>query len=79
MIAFEHVTKRYGERLALDDVSWRMDEGESVVVLFDVDGYDYAEIAQIMGVSVGTVKSRIHRGRLVLRTRLAPLRELFRG
>ncbi len=33
MIAFEHVTKRYGERLALEDVSWRMDEGECVVVL----------------------------------------------
>lgn len=33
MITFEHVTKRYGERLALDDVSWRMDEGECVVVL----------------------------------------------
>ncbi len=49
------------------------------IVLFDVNGYDYAEIAQIMGVSVGTVKSRIHRGRLALRVRLAPLRELFRG
>jgi len=33
MITFEHVTKRYGGRLALDDVSWRMDEGECVVVL----------------------------------------------
>lgn len=33
MIAFEHVTKRYGERLALDDVSWRMDEGECACVL----------------------------------------------
>jgi len=33
MIAFEHVTKRYGERLALDDVSWRMDEGECAVLL----------------------------------------------
>ncbi len=33
MITFEHVTKRYGERLALDDVSWRMDEGDCVVVL----------------------------------------------
>ena len=32
MIAFEHVTKRYGERLALDDVTWRMDEGECAVV-----------------------------------------------
>ncbi len=33
MISFEHVTKRYGERLALDDVTWRMDEGECVVIL----------------------------------------------
>jgi cell division transport system ATP-binding protein len=33
MITFEQVTKRYGERLALDDVSWRMDEGEMVVVV----------------------------------------------
>ena len=33
MIAFDKVTKRYGERLALDDVSWRMEEGECVVVL----------------------------------------------
>ncbi|MCC6650356.1 MAG: ATP-binding cassette domain-containing protein [Candidatus Eisenbacteria bacterium] len=33
MIQFEHVSKRYGERLALDDVSWRMNEGEAVCVL----------------------------------------------
>lgn len=33
MIQFEHVSKRYGERLALDDVSWRMNEGERVCVL----------------------------------------------
>ena len=49
------------------------------IVLYDVDGYDYGDIARIMGVSVGTVKSRIHRGRLVLRNALAPARELFRG
>ena len=33
MITFEQVTKRYGGRLALDAVSWRMDEGECVVFL----------------------------------------------
>jgi len=33
MIQFDHVTKRYGERLALDDVSWSMDEGECISVL----------------------------------------------
>ena len=31
MITFEHVSKRYGERLALDSVSWHMDEGECLV------------------------------------------------
>src|SRR6185436_20577589 len=33
MITFEQVTKRYGERLALDSVSWHMDEAECVVFL----------------------------------------------
>ena len=33
MISFDRVTKRYGERLALQDVTWRMDEGECVVIL----------------------------------------------
>jgi RNA polymerase sigma-70 factor (ECF subfamily) len=54
-------------------------EQRNCIVLYDVEGYDYGEIARIMGVSVGTVKSRIHRGRLALRTALAPTRELFRG
>jgi RNA polymerase sigma-70 factor (ECF subfamily) len=54
-------------------------EQRNCIVLFDVNGYDYSEIAAIMGVEVGTVKSRIHRGRLTLRTALAPMRELFRG
>src|SRR4029078_7777673 len=36
------------------------------IVLFSVEGYDYAEIATMTGVSLGTVKSRIHRGRLAL-------------
>jgi RNA polymerase sigma-70 factor (ECF subfamily) len=49
------------------------------IVLFDVEGYDYAEIAEITGVSLGTVKSRIHRGRLALRDRLEGSIGLFRG
>ena len=49
------------------------------IVLFDVEGYDYAEIAELTGVSLGTVKSRIHRGRLALRDLLEPSITLFRG
>jgi RNA polymerase sigma-70 factor (ECF subfamily) len=50
----------------------------NAIVLFDVEGYDYAEIAEMTGVSLGTVKSRIHRGRLALRGLLADRMELFR-
>jgi RNA polymerase sigma-70 factor (ECF subfamily) len=47
------------------------------IVLYDVEGYDYAEIAGLTGVSLGTVKSRIHRGRLALRAILADRLEHF--
>jgi cell division transport system ATP-binding protein len=33
MITFEQVSRRFGDRPALDNVSWRMDEGECVVIL----------------------------------------------
>jgi RNA polymerase sigma-70 factor (ECF subfamily) len=55
------------------------DDQRAAIVLFDVEGYDYAEIAEMTGVSLGTVKSRIHRGRLAMRDRLADRMELFRG
>ena len=55
------------------------DDQRAAIVLFDVEGFDYAEIAEMTGVSLGTVKSRIHRGRLSLRDRLADRMELFRG
>ena len=51
----------------------------AAIVLYDVEGYDYAEIAEMTGVSLGTVKSRIHRGRLALRALLDGRMELFRG
>jgi RNA polymerase sigma-70 factor (ECF subfamily) len=55
------------------------DDQRAAIVLFDVEGYDYAEIATMTGVSLGTVKSRIHRGRLALRSLLEDRMELFRG
>jgi RNA polymerase sigma-70 factor (ECF subfamily) len=48
------------------------------ILLFDVEGFDYQEIADITAVSLGTVKSRIHRGRLALRDLLADQMELLR-
>jgi RNA polymerase sigma-70 factor (ECF subfamily) len=43
------------------------------VVLRDVEGLEYKEIAEIVGVPMGTVESRIFRGRRKLRTLLHPL------
>ncbi len=40
------------------------------VLLCDVEGHSYEEIAQIMKSSIGTVRSRIHRGRSLLRRQM---------
>lgn len=50
----------------------------SAILLYDVEGFDYQEIADMTGVSLGTVKSRIHRGRLALRELLGADMELLR-
>jgi RNA polymerase sigma-70 factor (ECF subfamily) len=43
----------------------------AAVVLRDVEGLDYQEIADVLEVPVGTVKSRIFRGRLAMREHLS--------
>jgi RNA polymerase sigma-70 factor, ECF subfamily len=62
---------------ALQDLS---PDQRTAVILFDIHGYSYDEIANTTGASLGTVKSRIGRGRLRLRELLRAneqARELF--
>ncbi|MDF2967310.1 MAG: sigE [Nocardioidaceae bacterium] len=47
------------------------EEFRAAVVLCDVEGLSYEEIAEVLDVKLGTVRSRIHRGRRMLRSALA--------
>ncbi len=42
----------------------------AAVVLSDIEGLSYEEVAQTLGIKMGTVRSRIHRGRALLRQSL---------
>lgn len=46
-------------------------EFREVVMLADVEGFSYKEIAEIMGTPIGTVMSRLNRARAILRVKLA--------
>jgi len=52
-------------------------EYRQVLVLREIQGFTYEEIAQILECSLGTVKSRINRARKALRDLLAANQELF--
>lgn len=78
-----------GDRVSVDDVlatrELRVElsralatlepEHRAAVVLHDVAGVGYAELAQRFGVPIGTVKSRVHRGHARLASALGGLRE----
>ena len=55
---------------ALDELD---EEFRLVVILRDIEDMDYAEIATVTGLPVGTVKSRLHRARCALRDKLRDL------
>jgi len=57
-------------RQALDQLSPSL---RMPVVLYDIEGLAYGEIARVLGIAEGTVKSRIHRARLALRDLLKDL------
>jgi RNA polymerase sigma-70 factor (ECF subfamily) len=62
-----------GTRLDLERAIASLPEGaRTVVILRDIYGYKYDEIAKMQGVALGTVKAQIHRARRMMRERLDP-------
>ncbi len=56
------------DRIALDNAIAQLPPGyRSVFVLHDVEGYEHEEVANLLGVSVGTSKSQLHKARMRLR------------
>jgi RNA polymerase sigma-70 factor (ECF subfamily) len=59
------------DRIALQNAIVQLPNGyRNVFLLHDVQGFEHEEVARIMGISVGTSKSQLHKARLKLRTLL---------
>lgn len=65
------VVPREGDRLDLERAIASLPPGaRTALVLRDVEGHSYEEVAELMGVAMGTVKAQIHRARRLMRERL---------
>lgn len=74
--AYERVEQR---ELIANAIRELNEDYRSVIVLRDIQGFSYEEISNMLGCSLGTVKSRINRARTMLRDRLKSSMELSRG
>ncbi|MFO0916044.1 MAG: sigma-70 family RNA polymerase sigma factor [Pirellulales bacterium] len=60
-------------RLVRQALSELAEDHRTILVLREFDGHEYEQIAEILDVAVGTVRSRLHRARLQLKERLEHL------
>ncbi len=67
--------ERVVERLSQDDIVEALSavphDFRDVIVLVDIGDFSYADAAQILDIPIGTVMSRLHRGRRILKSELA--------
>ena len=67
----ERVVERLSQGGVVDALASLPHDFRDVVVLVDLGEFSYAEAAQILDVPIGTVMSRLHRGRRILKQKLA--------
>jgi RNA polymerase sigma-70 factor (ECF subfamily) len=68
--AEEEVLESFTESDIKDAIEALPEQFRMAVLLADVEGFSYKEIAEILDVPIGTVMSRLHRGRRALQKRL---------
>ena len=69
--------KKTAKEILEEGIALLSDEHRTVIVMRDINGLEYEDIGKILGISLGTVKSRISRARLALRKILEDNKELF--
>src|SRR5216117_859706 len=67
----ERVLERLSQNAVVEALAEVPHDFRDVLVLVDIGEFAYAEAAQILDIPVGTVMSRLHRGRRILKTQLA--------
>jgi RNA polymerase sigma-70 factor (ECF subfamily) len=67
----DRVVERLSQDSIVDALSSLPHDFRDVVVLVDIGDFSYADAAQILDVPIGTVMSRLHRGRRQLKAKLA--------
>jgi len=67
----ERVLERLSQNVVVEALAEVPHDFRDVLVLVDIGEFSYAEAAQILDIPVGTVMSRLHRGRRILKGQLA--------
>ena len=69
----EIVLEHFSDRQVIEALARLPEEIRWTLLLVDVEGMDHKEAAAVLHVPVGTIKSRAHRGRMMLRAALVPV------
>ena len=67
----DHVVERLSQNDVVSALSEVPHDFRDVVVLVDIGDFTYADAAQILDIPIGTVMSRLHRGRRILKQAMA--------